>query len=935
MPIIAAAVESNGWVLRLDVTGSLTAPSTDFGAYPLTPDGTPRVSLALQSPGFVKSGGTAVAGSLSRALVGTRALRLPVDPLNPNVQQLDETDLGGGIIRVRIALSEEVYAGDTGLTLAVLAGWRAGEGAASGISVANNSAVAPPLPVFRWVLPPYETTAGTFRASLIVGTVHPLGFEPCAGVRFTCTNGTNTQTIWATALGTDNTYGDNLRCYTVEFDPAAAPAMTAGMLRIDAEVYPWLGAMRTTDPAGTRTMTNLRNTCIASSATAPWSISYDPTGARYGQQWVYVDPVNGTLTAAVGMIATTLSGAKAVAPASRPRTVTTAMQALYLQNRSLAAANGQAAVSRAASGARLVLAPGTHTGFAGTTVTSGVNVAEAPVRIIGDPDDPNPRANCIIRTGASAPVARIGLVRYQNVTIETASTFGLTDASTGRVWLDNVEVRGASGFENSTTWPIVTGAPAAGSINFYITRSRIWRLGVPLGNANRWPGLVRASEFSRRMLGTTFVRNRWIGKAEDGFTASLTQEGLGTLPVTDAVSLEDLVVAFNDMRFMRWAAITFSPASAAAAGISPQNSSQRRYLVLNNVFERISMTNNASDTTDAFFNWGESSYSVMDNIILEGNTFAGSGYNAFYNDPTPANLTDINTQTNITVRIRHANNATCRNASKQDDFSDPVANGIRVGLGPPESLKAGFRPACVGAWSVHFGCGMEAHVDFSRSGTFTNFRRDGGSGFVGLRGVQYAIPTTPGYADDRSENGTDVGGGDYTPIGGSPLLGRITRANSDRDLAGAARLVNGATGALEALAGQTLMPDAAVSGLGSGMPQLDSAITLAAASALMGQRAVAGLVSIAFTLAASGARHLHTAGAAEVAWLGALQPAGAVSLSRVGEASLDTAAGGALLSPDAARLAWLSTVSVLFPDSGGVAGGTLCIPADLRLLTIF
>ena len=60
MPITAAAIETNGWVLRLDVSGSLGT----FASYTLDPDGTPRISLGSSHAGFVKSAGTAVAGSL-------------------------------------------------------------------------------------------------------------------------------------------------------------------------------------------------------------------------------------------------------------------------------------------------------------------------------------------------------------------------------------------------------------------------------------------------------------------------------------------------------------------------------------------------------------------------------------------------------------------------------------------------------------------------------------------------------------------------------------------------------------------------------------------------------------------------------------------------------------------------------------------------------
>ena len=856
MAITAAEIESNGWVLALTRTGTLSSPASDFSGYNLDPDGTPRAAFTVSSPGFVKSAGTAIAGAMSRSVVATRPLRLPVVFATPTTAIIDETDLGGGLVKVRLAISEEIYAGDTLGTLAVLAGWFTGESAASGIAITNNSTIAPPEPIFRWMLPPYDTTSGVFRVSLIVGAVHPVGFEPVAGVKFTATDGTTVKTVWATALATDNTYGDNLRCYTVEFDPAAATAFTAGLLRIDAEVYPFLGAMRTTDAAGTKTMTGLRTAAFSLNAASPWVIGYDPAGTRYGQQWAYVDPVNGTVTASAAMVATTLAGAKAVAPASRPRTVSTAIAAFALQNRTLAAANGQASQTRSGDGATAVLAPGTHTGFNGSSVTTGFTTAEIPLRVIGDPDDADPRANCIVLTSGTAAPTRTGRMRLRNCTVRPNATSGgsLTDSGTNYVFLDNVEVRATTGNTGNTTFPVGTSAPAAGNWNFCITKSKVWQIGTSITSANRFLGLFRASEFSRRTGVCAAAKNRWIGKAEDGTTSSNNLEGFNENPTSASLgAFEDLVFAYNDMRAMRWNFLQIGNAPAAISGVSPQTGRHRRHLILNNVLERISGTAGVSTTSDTFFGYGEAAYVVMDTIIIEGNTQAGAAFNLFYSDPTPATLADVNSQTNITVRCRLANNATDRNASKHDDFFDPNTNSIRVAAGGLEPAKGGYRPACIGAWSVHFGVGVEGHVDFGRKGSIGNFRRE----FTGLRGIQYASPATfTGWANDRSEAGSDLGLGDYTPTAGSPLLGRVLRGNSDRDWLNNPRLVGGASGAIESgaialVAANITIPVAVAAGVLSATPSLAAAAVSIPAGVAVGViRATAGLTGATLSIPA-------------------------------------------------------------------------------------
>ena len=412
MAITAASIEANGWVLRLDVSCS---PGS-FASYTLDPGGNPRVTVTSVHPGFVKAGGQAVGGGLTRVLVATKPLRLPVNPASPAVAVIDETDLGGGSIRVRLALSEHVYATDTGLSLNVAAGWRTGEAAASGLGVANTSTIVAPIPIMRWALLPYGVTADAFTLAMVVASHHPVGLEPVAGVRFSVTDGTTSKTAWTTALSTENSLGDGLRCYAVTIEPGMATALTAGLLRCDAEVYPWLGSMRSTDPAGTRSMASLRTDGFSADAASPWVIGYDPAGTRYSNAFVFVDPVNGGTTATAGMVATTLAGARAVAPASRARDISTAIQAGYLANRTLAAANGQPSQTRSVDGLQIVLAAGTHA-VGATAVTTGIGSPEIPVRLVGDPADIDPRNNCLLPTGANA-IPRITRVKFETMTAQ-------------------------------------------------------------------------------------------------------------------------------------------------------------------------------------------------------------------------------------------------------------------------------------------------------------------------------------------------------------------------------------------------------------------------------------------------------------------------------------------------------------------------------------
>lgn len=790
MAITAAEIEANGYVLRLTITGGLTAPNTNFGAYNFDINGTPRMSLAVSDPGFVKSAGTAIAGTNVRTLIGLKPLRMPVNPPSvgePGVAVLDEVSLGGGSIQVRLFLSEHIYANSTALVLSTLAGWRPGEGAQSGIAVTNSSIQTAPLPIMRWVLPSYDVTTGSFRLSLLVAANHPKVFDPVAGVKFTVTDGTTVKTMWATALANDNTYGDNLRCHTVMIDPATATALTAGLLRCDAEVYPWLGAMRTTDPAGTKTMVSINFLGFASSAEAPYVIGYDPAGTRYTNVYAFIDPVNGSVTSSAAMIAATPALAKAVAPASRPRDITTAQRALRNLSRTLDNRQGaQYGATGSVDGLVCILAAGIHSnGFGSTAQSAAGQTYEIPITIVGDSTDANPRANCILQTRAAGPVANNNVSRYRfrNMTIEQGeSAFSAAIYK----WLDNVEIRSKTGFGAVTTAPM-GGGVGINNWNWAVTNSKIWRSAWSLayGASGPAPGLLRASQFSRNTAGICIVKCRTIGSLEDGtvgYGAAHFRMHSGS---TLLGAKEDFILAYNDCRYLAYGQqiLYTSPAASALAGTL--RDSHRRHLIMNNLLEYI------LDDQGALFGYGESEFSTTSRqIIIEGNTTAGAGFNVFYNDPDSSNLTNANTLFNETYDCILRNNAVDRNASKQDDFNDSQAGTSRAGAYPYS-----YRPHLVQGWAVHNGTNMEGHVDCGRSGSIGSFRRDG----LGPRSSQYAVVTQPGYTNDLSYNANpaNTGGGNYVPATGSVMLNRIKQANSDVDLVGNARFVNGAAGALE------------------------------------------------------------------------------------------------------------------------------------------
>lgn len=832
MAIISAEVESVGWVLRLVVSGGVGG----FSDYALDPDGTPRLRVNASHSGFLQSGGQAVAGISAREILGMVPLRLPVDPADPSNLVIDEVDLGGGQRRVRIALSETIYATDTGLALDALAGWRTGEGAAAGIAVVNGSAVAAPKPIMRWAVQPFQfDKQPLFRLSLLVASHHPNGFAPVAGVKFTLTDGATTLTAWAMSLATDNSAGDSLRCYTVEVD---ASALNAGLLRADAEVYPWVGAMRTTDAAGTRSMAGLISTVQSNNAELPLVLANDPAGTRWGDVWVMVDPVNGSNVPNAAMVATSLAAAKAVPAAQKAANLAIAFQAIYLRNKSHPAANGQAAsAARSYEGARIVIPAGvTPHGINNTTF--GFQSSGVPLIIMGDPDDENPRANCILRSNATTGGGtRVSFYALENLTAEIGQTTLFASLGTGFCLMRNCEVRGKSGFETVNA-NIGQTAPAAGTWNHSIVQSRVWKTGFAMNQGtNHRYFLIRNTEHARTAGACVLVKNRFLGLGEDTTYSGAVNAGQGW--GWGGTGAEDNFIAYCDYRATQ--ALAYSVPIATAAEAGTPNPSVRRFAMLNNVFERVGAA------PQSFFSVGEGVLSTISYNIIEGNTFAGERTNFFYNDPPVATVADTNTLTNQAFGNRVANNAFDWNPNKQDTFFDSSTLAVRAAAGVPN--PSGYRPHLVDCWSDHMGVGREGNYDSASS---PGFSAAFPLWFHGLRSEQASPPTAAGYVANRSNSGDGLGLGDYTPVSGSPLLGRVVRGQSDLDFAGTARVVGGAAGAFE-LAGTApevaLLPEDARHDQLSGSPGLGGAVSLTPASAFHGYGGFDPLLAVLLGLA--------------------------------------------------------------------------------------
>jgi len=734
----SVSVEDNGWVLRVEGTW----PASTFASFDLDPSGAPKVSIATTSTGFARSGSEPIAGA-ARARSGvvcTKPLRRPY----PDHALLDETDLGGGVRRVRLAMSRYVYPGDP-VTVTFAAGWRAAlDGGTT--AATNNSTHAVRIPSARWATPSYLIENGAFRIDLLVSNIEAEGRSAVAAVKVIGYDGTNTQEWWLTE-SVSNRFGDNLKCWGATINPTA---LTAGVITLHWEVYPWIGAVRRsgtahdTDPEGG----------LRLAADACLHVCWDPAGTRYPARHIYIDPA-GTTTPGDVTIGATLAAAKAGTAAANQFV---ALQALHANNYTLPAANGFAGGSRSADGATMTFSAATHSFVAGSN-TSGLGTYEARVIWRGDPDDANPRANVILQTVTSASLTvRITRSLMQNMSLELGGSMPLSV----RWHWDNCEIRGRVGDEAATGG--IASSVAAGYARFSATNSRFWKWGATLSGGGFPFSMFRNVEFNRGVQAPVVCTSTRI---EDttvpaGARASVTAQS----GITDGMIWGVRSFYSDNSGFL------FSDFSNGGTPAAPAR--RIRGNIVNSIFERI--TNGSGNNADPFFS-SDNNVTVED-CLLEGSTFVGQRVNWGYNGPTD-NITNI-VSTGNCVRNCHFD----RLPTKHDVFT---LNG---------NLVAG--------WSNLYGVNNEGLTVIQRGNAIPEpFEFE----FHGLRSFRIttfaANPDNLGNfiftdaKDAHSLQGSVLGGGNYLPTASSPLLSRGIRACIDVDVLGTARGSTFDAGAIE------------------------------------------------------------------------------------------------------------------------------------------
>jgi hypothetical protein len=781
--ITAASIESNGWVLAVTLTGTLSSTSivdaggTNFASYALAPNAvSPAMKLALSANGFTQSGGVVIpSSSVARTLIATKALRkatVATASGTRNAKTPDEVDNGNGTITVRVALSEHVYFGETGLSLTTLAGWRTGATTQT-IAVTNNSRIgsgdtniiALPSPIVRWADVPYQRLVSTTLIPLevVAFSHHPNGFAPIPGVKFTVTDGTNTAFAWATALVSSPKYGSGgtgvaTKVFRAVVDGSTATpgALTEGLVRCDFKAFPWIGQARSSNTAdtalsvvasnGAPSMTNLATTGMAPAAQIPFVYAYDPTNTWTPTLYIYVEPNTwvgtGSITSNVLTVATTTSGAVAIgtkisgvgttpgctvvsgsAPtwtvtttanvgtialqgggtsnnniatvSSNPATaaagiccaaVDTARNAIVVQARTTGARNGQPSLGPKASDGIIVrIKAGTYANLGTTGVSSGISTSYSWDIIEGDPADSNPRVNVIQNIPVTAPSLRLSRVNVRNLFLSGTSGSG-PPLSTTYGWADNVEINGSVQSNNTTIFN-------TGATNTFWTNTKYWKFSTYLGGQ-----LARNCQVENVISSITALNNARLSGSFVG-SAGIGSPGSAVDPLG---ATQDIIAVGNDLRYISgarpWACGTTSAASAGSTALGTSGYAVfNRQVFANNVCEMYGVSN------PLFNAIGENGSTVATFSIVEGNTAIGDRTNWLYDDLNLATIAANDTESNIILCNRVANNVFDQHSIKHDSFNDPT-----VASGDPASKTSGRIGVALGtsftrSWAVTVG----------------------------------------------------------------------------------------------------------------------------------------------------------------------------------------------------------------------------------------
>lgn len=236
--ITGVAVRSDGWSADVYISGLNTNGTYSYGLganNALT--GAEKLKIALTSQGFDDTG---TATTLPRTVVGTLRVRKPY----PDNAAADET-LDADVLRVRIALSDYVYSGDSNLTATLSAGLYTQGGtnsaAASSLSVTNSSAVAYPKVIANWAWPGWQLLGATTDLRVVAFNRHAQSGRPVRAVKFTLIGGGVTNSAVSIRPEIVRTHRDAVPVQEYVGRVSTTDFTNETIVTTHFAAYPWIG----------------------------------------------------------------------------------------------------------------------------------------------------------------------------------------------------------------------------------------------------------------------------------------------------------------------------------------------------------------------------------------------------------------------------------------------------------------------------------------------------------------------------------------------------------------------------------------------------------------------------------------------------------------------------------------------------------------------
>lgn len=353
------AILANGW------TGYYISPPTDF-----TPTG-PAETITILRPGFDASCAPTI---LTETLTLMKRVRLS----SPSQASKTAND---------VALSDHVYQGEFIL------------------GAINNSTRVAPTPVCLWMDHDLQRAVGqSITVRLAVAHLHARNGSPVAAVKFIATDGTTTVTSIVSGMTLKSYSASGLQAPVYEATLNLATLTANVMVTIDAEIYPWVGAMY---------KASVNGAAYPSINFTTMRVLND--NGSYGTAYAYVD-------ATLGNNGTAVTSATAATAAALPyATVAAAASAIQTFNNANYSRNNTA-------GGIIRLVAGTYTHASFSAAVSG------PIPLVIEAANPANKATTIYQdAGAHVFNGIPQAVKFKDLTIRrnSASNFVFLDASSG------------------------------------------------------------------------------------------------------------------------------------------------------------------------------------------------------------------------------------------------------------------------------------------------------------------------------------------------------------------------------------------------------------------------------------------------------------------------------------------------------------------------